>query len=493
MKRWELEVAYGKLQRENAELRAQLVDQSLLIGDLRQVIEDQAAVITALRAEVAALKEQIEDLRRSGHRQAARFRRDADQLSSDPKRPGRKAGQGKWSRGAEPTAEQKSKAVVKTSHLDACPCCGGELEELAEHEHTEWDIPPVEPVLTIFTSESGYCPACGQRFHSRHPDQISQASGAAGVVIGPHAKALASDMKHHLGLSYAKVSAFFAVAFGLSFGRSGLFRADLRLAARASPVYAELIELVRQLVQVHVDETSWRIGTMSAWLWVFCGQGVTVYRIAKSRGHEVVLEILGQEFKGYLTSDGLLTYDAAALASWLKQKCLAHILRNLKELSAGKVAAHMALAEAATAVLKDAIALCRRRAELDAGSYAEAAAAIEQRLDEVIAAHFSSADDDGARMARHLTKHRQHLLSFLYVEGLEPTNNDAERGLRPGVITRKVGACNRTDEGAHAHAVLASIGATCRRRGIPVIDFLMQVQRASDSLPSLAATSPTVA
>jgi hypothetical protein len=361
------------------------------------------------------------------------------------------------------------------------------------HTHYEWDIPPVEPVLTRFESQSGYCCGCGCRHRSRHPDQISEATGAAGVVIGPHAKALASDMKHHLGLSYAKISAFFAVAFGMTFTRSGLYRADMRMASRASPVYNELIALVRLLAQVHVDETGWRIGTLSAWLWVFCGRDVTLYTIRKSRAHEVVIDVLGRKFQGILTTDGLMTYDAAAMADWLKQKCLAHILRHLKALAAGDATAHRVLGTEMTAVLKDALALGRQRHELAAPDYAQAAMLIEGRLDKLIADYPIDGDDDGARMVRHLTKHRAHLLRFLYVTGVEPTNNDAERDLRPGVITRKVGPCNRTEQGADAHSILASIGATCRKRGIPVIDFFIRLQRATDDLPSIVSATPAAA
>lgn len=469
MKRWELEIAYYERGQEIEALKAQLAAQA---------------------AELASLKELVEELRRSGNRQAGRFRRDPERLSQEPKRPGRTAGEGKWSNRAEPTDEQKAKAVVKTSQLDHCPCCGGELVDVQEHTHYEWDIPPVEPVLTCFESESGYCRACVRRFRSRHPDQTSEATGAAGVVIGPRAKALASDMKHHLGVSYARVSDLFAVAFGMTFGRSGLFRADMRLAARASPVYEELIALVRQLMQVHVDETGWRIGTLSAWLWVFCGEGVTVYTIRTSRGHEVVLDILGRAYRGILTSDGLLTYDAAALAAWFKQKCLAHILRRTKELAADGVAEHRALGAGVRSVLKDALELGRQRHELSAPTYTQAAAMLEGRLDEVIAEHFSDADDDGARLARHLNKHRGHLLRFLYQAGVEPTNNAAERGLRPAVITRKTGPCNRSAQGAEAHAILASIGATCRQRGIPLLDFLTELQRANGVLPSILAATP---
>jgi hypothetical protein len=261
-------------------------------------------------------------LRRAGNRQAGRFARDSDKLAKDPKKPGRKAGQGKWSRRGEPTEEQKAKAVLKSSHLDECPDCGGELAARMAHTHYEWDIPPVEPVLTCFESQSGYCDHCQRRHRSRHPDQISEATGAAGVVMGPHAKALASAMIHHLGLSYAKISAFFAVALGMTFTRGGLYRADMRLAARAGPVYQELIELVLQLAQVHVDETGWRIGTLSAWLWVFCGRDGTVYTIRKSRAHEVVIDILGRQFRGILTTDGLMTYDAVAMADWRNRSTL---------------------------------------------------------------------------------------------------------------------------------------------------------------------------
>ena len=519
MKRWELEAAYGQMQREYAalelktgELRVPLrvvseknttLEEKVAVLEKRNAaLAEQAAEVAALRTEVATLKELVEELRRAGKRQAGPFRRDADKLTKDPKKPGRKPGQGAWSSRAEPTAEQQAGATTAYSRLDCCPDCGGEVTDLYPTTTWQVDVPPVEPVWTRFVGESGYCAGCRRRVRTRHPEQVSTASGAAGVVIGPRAKALAADMKHTFGTSYAKVSAFFAVAFRLPATPSGLFQADMRLASRARPVYAELIELIRQAMQAFTDETGWRgpraapwprgvpwrIGTLSAWLWVFSSQDVTVYTIRTSRGHEVVLDILGRQFRGVLTCDGLLTYDAAALSTWLKQKCLARILRRLGELAESSKKAHQQLAAAASEVLRDALALARQRAELGEPAYTEAVMAIELRLDAVIAAYLSEADDDGARMARHLAKHRENLLRFLHIEGLEATNNRAERDLRPGVITRKVGGCNRTKEGARAHAVLASIGATCRKRGIDVIDFLIRLQ-CSDSPPSIAAPS----
>jgi hypothetical protein len=82
--------------------------------------------------------------------------------------------------------------------------------------------------------------------------------------------------------------------FGLKVTRGGWCQADQRLAHQARPVYVELIEALRACAVVHSDETGWRIGLLSAWLWVFTNQHITVYAIRESRGHEVVIEILGQ-------------------------------------------------------------------------------------------------------------------------------------------------------------------------------------------------------
>jgi hypothetical protein len=110
----------------------------------------------------------------------------------------------------------------------------------------------------------------------------------------------------------------------------------VRLARQAQPVYEELVEALRESTVVHADETGWRIGTLSAWLWVFTNQETTVYTIRRGRGHKVVLDILGTEFAGILNTDCLLACDAKALDDWLKQKCAAYLLRNLRDIEVSK-------------------------------------------------------------------------------------------------------------------------------------------------------------
>lgn len=368
---------------------------------------------------------------------------------------------------------------TKVAPLEDCPTCHGPVSARRRHEQYVVDIPPVESVITRYVTESGYCAHCRRRVRSRHPEQISAATGAAGVVVGPRAKALAADLKHRLGLSYGKVSDLLGEVFHLGVTRSGWQQGDRRLAEHCRPVYEELVAALRESAVVHGDETGWRIGTLSAWLWVFTNQETTVYTIRPSRGHEVVVDILGQEFRGTLVSDCFRAYDHRALADWWKQKCVGHLLRNLSEIEAGKTRGAVRFARTVTALLREALALKAAKAELATAVFAERAAGLEVRLDALIAERRRFTDPDNARFAQRLRKHRKHLLRFLYVDGLAATNNQAERVLRPAVIIRKTNGCNRTDGGADAHAILASILVTCRQRAIPILDFLAQAQRAT--------------
>lgn len=455
------------------------------IAELKEQLAKSLETIQRLQKEVERLRADVEELKRAGKRQAAPFAR--RKWVEKPKRPGRKAGQGKFARRNMPTIKQIQE--TKTARLQGCPECGGKLKEIHKHEQYVTDIPVVEVKTTRFVTFSGYCRECHKRVRSRHPEQTSQATGAAGVLVGPRAKALAADLKHRLGVSYGKVSEVLQDSFGLRVSRSGWCQADRKLAKTARPVYEKLIELIRQCSQVHVDETGWRIGTLSAWLWVFTNHEMTVYAIRANRSSDVVIDILGEKFKGILASDGFLAYDDKRLVTWLKQKCLSHLLKDLKEMRENKTGRAVCFAQQATALLQDALRLKAEKPNLDPFTFANRARALETRLDSLIASRRRFSDPDNARFAKRLRKHRPHLLRFLYVDGLEATNNQAERMLRPAVITRKTNGCNRTKPGAETHAILSSVLVTCRQHSIPILDYLVQLQQFGES-SSVHSESP---
>ncbi len=460
------------------------------IAELEQQLAEALALIQQLqkvRRQVELLQAEVEELKRAGKRQAAPFAR--RHWVEHPKRPGRKAGKGRFVQRAKPSLKEVSE--TKVAELPCCPECGGKLRQRRRHEQFEIDLPKVQPIIRRFLTYSGYCGHCRKRVRSWHPDQISEAAGVAGtVVVGPRAKALAADLKHRLGVSYGKVSEVLNDSFGLQVSRSGWCRADQKLACTARPVYERLIELIRQCSVVHADETGWRIGTLSAWLWVFTNHEITVYDIRANRSSDVVIDILGEQFKGILASDGFLAYDEQRLRDWLKQKCIGHLLGDLKDMRESKTGRALQFVRQMTALLQDALRLKTEKPNLDPFTFANRAQSLETRLDTLIADRRHFTDPDNARFAKRLRKHRPHLLRFLYVDGLDPTNNQAERMIRPAVITRKTNGCNRTKPGAETHAILSSVLVTCQQHSIPILDYLVQLQRVGTAAPPLASAFP---
>jgi transposase len=446
-------------------------------------LEKQLAQALAM---IEKLQKEVEELKRAGKRQAAPFAR--RKLVERPKKSGRKKGQGKFAHRATPTIKQITE--TKTAKLHGCPKRGGKVCEIHKHDQYETDIPVIEVKTTHFITYSGYCHKCHKRVRSRHPDQTSQATGAAGVLVGPRAKALAVDLKHRLGVSYGKVSEVLQDAFGLQVSRSGWCQSDQKLSKTAHPIYEALLEMIRQSSVVHADETGWRIGTLAAWLWVFTNREATVYVIRANRSSDVVIDILGQEFKGILASDCFLAYDEKRLNAWLKQKCLSHLLTDLKEMKESKSRRALQFARQMTIVLQEALALKRQKSSLDPFTFFLRARDLETRLDALIAPQRRMSDRDNARFAKRLRKHRPHLLRFLYVDELVATNNLAERMIRPAVITRKTNGCNRSKPGAAAHAILSSVLVTCRQHSIPILDYLVELQRFGGNPPPLVSAIP---
>jgi transposase len=453
---------------------------------VRERAENQRLRLNTLRLQklLEQLQAEVEELKREGKRQATPFAR--RQRVEVRKRTGRKAVQGRFAQRARPTRGQVDR--TRKARLHGCPTCGGHLKEIHRHEQYVIDLPTPRLVTTRYITYSGYCGTCHKRVRSHHPEQTSEATGAAGVLVGPRAKALAADLKHRLGVSYEKVSETLNDTFGLKVGRSAWCQADQTLAERARPVYQDLIETIGRSSVVHVDETGWRIDTLSGWLWVFTNREVTVFTIADNRSSDVVVEMLGEKFPGILASDGFRAYDERRLSEWLKQQCLSHLLKDLKDMEEAKQGPAIRFARDGTALLKTALALKKEKASLAPADYARIAQELEESLDGLIARKRYLTDRDNLRFARRLHRHRPHLLRFLYVDELEPTNNLAERQLRPGVIIRKTNGCNRSKGGAETHSVLASVLATCRQHSIPILDYLVSLQRYGDTPPSLTAS-----
>ena len=370
-----------------------------------------------------------------------------------PERPGRKPGHPPSHRPTPPTPEQVDR-TVEVPLPPECPECHAPLDDapVTVHDQYQIDLPEPKPVITRFRVPVTRCPACYRRVQGRHPEQTSDALGAAAVQYGPRLLGLAADLKHRIGASYRKCSSILLTLTGLVVCSAALVRSGHRLRRLALPSYDRLVEAARHSAVQHVDETGWKIGGRSAWLWVFADEHATLYRIRKSRGHEVVVEVLGDDYQGVLVSDCFLAYDPL---NFKKSKCSSHLLKRCSEIEQSKTRGAVRFSRRVAALIRRAMALKRRRGTISRPRLCGAPGKVHAELDRLLAGTYT--DPDNARLAKLLRKHRDSVLRFLDHDGVDATNNLAEREGRPAVIARKLSAGNRTEEGAETHAVLASL------------------------------------
>jgi transposase len=446
--------------------------QAELVREQKTIIARQAATIRGLEERVVELEQQLDEAKRAGKRQATPFSK--GRPKGKPKKPGQKKGHPAVHRPPPERIDREEEAPLPSS----CPKCGGAVSEEEVQVQYQVDIPrPIPTVVTQFNVHIGYCEDCGCRLQGRHPQQSSDALGAAAVQVGPNAIGLASEMKHELGVSYDKAARLLSSAFGLTVNRSTLTRADGRLARKLKPTYQCLILRLRQSEVAHADETGWKIGGQNAWLWVFTNDSLSVYVIDPHRGHEVAERILGKEFEGVLGCDCFLAYDPLR---YRQSKCVGHLLRRCHTLSESKSGRAIRFSQQVARLLRGAIALKARRTTMSQHGYAVACGRLEAAMDRLLAGNYT--DPDNARLAKLLRKQRDRLFTFLYVEAVAPTNNIAEREIRPSVIIRKTNGCNRSETGAQTHSIITSVIRTCRKHGHDFVNTVKTVLLRRDPI-----------
>ena len=432
----------------------------------------------ALRAENQQLRTLLESERRKGKRQAAPFSKGPPR--SKPRRPGRRAGARYGKRGHRQPPKHVDK-VCDAPLPRHCPDCHGTLEHTEVRHQYQTDIPPVRPQVTRFDVHVGHCTCCGKRVQGRHPLQTSDALGAAGSLIGPRAAALAVDLNKGIGLSYGKVQGVFADAFGLSITRGALCSMVARVGRAAEPTYQALSSWIRREPVVSPDETGWRVGALSAWLWAFVSPELTVYAIRPGRGFAEAAEILGDNFAGTLVRDGWRSYCCFCSAS--HQTCCCHILRRCNNLLQTAQRGAARVPHEVKRIIKSALALRDRRdaGEISTHGLRVATGKIAARTDRLLS--WNPTDPENAKLLDHLDRERQHgaLFTFLRDPNVPATNFWAEQAIRPAVVNRKVWGGNRTWSGAHTQEILTSVLRTCRQQGHHPSAILIDLLRSPDS------------
>jgi hypothetical protein len=456
----ELQLRLAALEAEFAAARARWEEER---ATLQAEIRKLSGEVARLESENNRLRKQLEETERKKARQAAPFRRrPGNKISEqDRKEPGRKPGHP----GAHRQVPERIDQQVEVP-LCGCPQCGGALDKVRAVEQYIQELPEVQPVTTKVTTYVGRCAKCGE-VRSTHPLQTSTAEGAAKVQVGPRVLAWAAELNKRLGLSMRKTCSLFERLLGLRLTPGGLSQALDRVAQRCRGEYYRILDQVRESSAVYADETSWWVGEAGWWLWTFTTPEATFYRVEQSRGNGIVRKTLGRDFPGVLVTDCGAMYDKIPCR---KHKCIAHHLQAIKrarEMQSSRF--HLYLDEWVE-FFRRVIALWKERPQLPPPEFESRRSDLETECDELLGRELRWPGDK--KVQKRLKRKRAHLLTCLHVPEVEPTNNRAERSLRPAVIARKLSCGNRTLLGKQTWEIIHTLAVTCHQKAESLIDFL---------------------
>jgi len=453
-----------------------------LVAELQRQIAELTASNEALRAE-------IDQLKRGGKRQASPFSKGT--RVAEPKPPGRKPDSGTFrSREAPPPEATTAPPVDVKVTLAACPACGGPLAEERLDVASQTEIPErPRPQVTQYRVWVCRCTVCGHRVRGHHPDLAPDPGGATAHRLGPRVMAAAHVLHDGVGIPVRKVPAVLAALTGVRLTQGALTQDALRRAAGAvGTAYEQLRAAVPKAPAVHTDDTGWRVGGTPAHLMAFETAAATVYQIRPRHRHQEVPEVIPADDAGVMVTDRGRSYEAQAFDRVDQQKCLAHILRSISQVVETKTGRARDFGEQLKALLPEALALWHAHHDGGVTEVKVEAEALQAELTYSLRDRRLQ-DPDNQRRRNELGWHhdRGHLRRFLADPWIAPTNNRAERALRPAVIARKVSHCSKNDQGAHAFAAFTSVVRTLAKHSA---DLLVEGLYHLFRTPSLPGVPP---
>jgi transposase len=456
--------------------------------ELLALVRTQELRIRDLEGRVAELTAEIDRLLREGKRQAAPFSK--GKRKANPKRPGRKPGQGVFRHRTAPDPSQLTEPPIPVPVQEtACPDCGGALGPEQEERAWTTELPTLpRPEVREYRIQRSRCRGCGRQVRGRHPAVAEDQRGATAHRLGPRLVATAHQLHYGLGIPVRKLPALFREITGVELTQSALTQAALRQAKRSALAAADQVRHeAAQAPAIHVDPTGWRVQGESAQLAVYVTRHAALYQITPRFRNDEVLDVIGKSYPGVLITDRGRAYDARSLELVRQQKCLVHVLRNLAEVLEKKPGPARRFTTTLSRLLRRALRLERRHrsGRLTGELYGRLAERLEQKITHQLRDRVLR-DRDNQRLLSELGRHhdRGNLVRFLSEPDLPATNNAAERALRPAVIARKVSQCSKSWAAALARAAYLTLIATAQRRHVrSPVDALMYALQTGQPPP----------
>ncbi len=291
-------------------------------------------------------------------------------------------------------------------------------------------------------------------------------------------------------LTWRKQEYFVEHVLGVPISQGSLAKMQRWFQESLEPSYQQWLAYVKQPGVRCVDETTYCIDGIKYWLWVATSDQVCVLLLAPTRSSVELKQLLGEDFSGILSSDCFSAYGPQSAAA--KQKCLAHLERDLEALKTSRFAGNREFAKGVSQVLWTARCTYRdyHVGKLSRDAVAEQRPVLESQLQDVLDKPVVGGwPADAQRLTNRLKRHWDEWFTFLSYPEVKPDNNDAERALRPIVVHRKVSGGARSDWGAQLVAQMFSFLETVRLQGEDAIARLCELlSLAGRSPPGLQST-----
>jgi transposase len=353
--------------------------------------------------------------------------------------------------------------------------------------HQVTELPPIHPVVTEHQLQQVQCAGCGTTTCAVLPSEVPPGA------FGPRLQATVAVLAGRYRLSRREVVGVCTDVLGTPLAVGSVDHLCQATAQALAAPMATLHAAVRQAAAAHADETGWREAGQRRWLWVVVTALATVFTLAPSRGRGVIQGLLGEAFAGYLISDRWSAY------TWVdptrRQVCWAHLKRDFQKLvdygGPGRAIGHDAL-RLLTGLFG---AWADLRAEpTQRARFIRRARQYQWRLRQVLERGQQCGCDKTANFCTALLKLWPALWTFVTVPGVAPTNNAAERAIRPAVLWRKGSFGTQSAAGNRFVERLLSVAATCKQQERPLLAYLTAVCTAAQAhqpIPSLLPAPPT--
>ncbi len=375
----------------------------------------------------------------------------------------------------------------------ACRRCGGELQDDPSEplRHQIWELPEIKPLVFEYQLFRGHCSCCGITTTAELPE------GVPSGQCGPRLAAFTGLLMGHFRQSKRRTASFLSDLLNIPCSPAWAVKIQNLVSGATADPYDELRDNLGVQPQLFVDESPTKENRQKAWLWVAVAQAFAVFGIFANRSRESLVSLVG-DYKGIiLNCDRAKMYLDGKRLQW----CWAHLKRDFQKLidsTDGQVK------RMGHDLMRQQKKLFEHWRQYKAGKlkweeFQESAQPIKEEIHQLLLRGRFSGNKKLIGFCTGLYEGRDHLWTFTCVEGIEPTNNTAERALRPAVIYRKLSFGTQSASGSRFVERLLSVSETCRLQNRNAYQYLieaMEAHFAGRPAPSLLPTqeqSETVA